>query len=78
MARRSAQPADLFLGYHALDVFGLAFDAIARAAIRFDRQASDNRIDAALPRVGAALRPLQLVVNVVVDREIVGHRLSFR
>src|SRR6266853_5224107 len=74
----STQPADLFLGHHALDILGLALDAVAGAAVRLDRQAGDNGIDAALLDDGAALRPLQLVVDVVVDRVIMGHRRSFR
>src|SRR6266567_688431 len=71
--RGSAEPADLLLGHHALDILGLALDAVARAAVRLDRQAADDGIDAALLDVGAALRPLLLVMDVVVDREIMGH-----
>src|SRR5476649_501969 len=44
----SAQPADLLLGHHALDILGLALDAVTRAAVRLDRQAADDGIDAAL------------------------------
>src|ERR1700674_5746451 len=73
----SIQPADLFLGHHALDILGLALDAIARASVRLDRQAGDDGIDAPLLDHGAALRPLQLVVDVVIDRKIMGHRLIF-
>src|ERR1700737_2037937 len=76
-AAGSAQPADLFLGHHALDILGLALDAVARASVRLDRQAGDDGIDAALLGVGAALRPLRLVMNVIIDREIVRHRLPF-
>src|ERR1700755_340098 len=75
-ATRSAQPADLFLGHHALDILGLALDAVARAAVRLDRQAADDGIDTALLDDGAALRALQLVVDIVVDRVIVRHRLG--
>src|SRR5258708_28161106 len=70
---RSAQPADLLLGHHALDILGLALDAVARAAVRLDRKAANDGIDTALLDVGAALRPLLLVMDVVVDREIMGH-----
>src|SRR5882762_10118195 len=77
-AARSAQPADLLLGHHALDVLGLALDAVARAAVRLDRQAGDDGVDASLLDGGAALRPLQLMVDVVIDRVVVGHRLSSR
>src|SRR5260370_40662806 len=73
----SIQPANLFLGHHALDILGLAFDAVARASVRLDRQAGDDGIDAALLGDGATLRPLQLVMDVIIDREIVSHRLSF-
>src|SRR4030081_3761119 len=73
-ATRSAQPADLFLGHHALDVLGLALDPVARAAVRLDRQPADDGIDAALLDDGAALRALQLVVDIVIDRVIVRHR----
>ena len=48
----SDQPADLFLGHHALDILGLALDAVARAPVRLDRQAGDDGIDAALLDVG--------------------------
>src|SRR5476651_293919 len=78
VAIRSAEPADLFLGHHALDILSLALDAIARAAVRLDRQAGDNGIDAALLDDGAALRTLQLVVDVIINRVIMGHRNSFR
>ena len=78
MPRGSVQTADLLLGYDALDVLGLALDPVARAPVRLDRQAGDNGIDAALLDDGAALRPLKLVVDVVVDRVIVGHRVCFR
>src|SRR3954454_16947128 len=71
---RSAQPADLFLGHHALDILGLALDPIAGAAVRLDRQATDDGIDAALLDDGAALRALQLVVDIVINRVIVRHR----
>src|ERR1700682_3635298 len=71
----SIQPADLFLGHHALDILGLALDAIARASVRLDRQAGDDGIDASLLGDRATLRPLHLVMDVVIDREIVGHRL---
>src|SRR4029077_3921255 len=73
----SVEPADLFLGHHALDVFGLALDTVARASVRLDRQAGDDGIDAALLDAGAALRPLQLVVDIVIDRVIVRHRAVF-
>src|ERR1700712_5751817 len=76
-ATRSAQPADLFLGHYALDVLGLALDAVARAAVRLDRQAADDGINTALLDDGAALRALQLVVNVVIYRVIVRHRAVF-
>ena len=74
----SAEPADLLLGHDALDVFGLALDAIARAAVGLDREAADDGLDASFLDGGAALRPLQLVVHVVIDRKIVGHQRSFR
>ena len=77
-AARSRKPADLFLGHYALDIFGLALDAIARASVGLDRQTGDDGIDASLLNDGAALRALQLVVDVVVDRVIVGHHPSFR
>src|SRR5712675_1490603 len=70
----SVEPADLFLGHHALDILGLALDAVARTAVRLDRQAADDGIDAALLDDGAALRALQLVVDVVIYRVIVRHR----
>lgn len=72
----SAKPRDLFLGHDALDVFGLALDTIARTAIGFDRQAGDDGVDATFLHRGAALRALLLVMNVVIDREVMGHRRS--
>jgi hypothetical protein len=75
--RGSAQPADLFLGHHPLDVLSLAFDAVTRASVRLDGQACDDGIDASLPGDGAALRPLKLVVDIVIDRVIVRHRAIF-
>ena len=77
-AARSRKPADLFLGHYALDILGLALDTVARASVRLDRQAGDNGIDAALLGDGAALRPLHLVMDVVIDREIVGHGKIFQ
>src|SRR4051794_15519912 len=71
---RSAEPADLLLGHHTLDILGLALDAVAWAAVRLDRQTADDGIDAALLDDGAALRALQLVVNIVINRVIVRHR----
>src|SRR5664279_2911885 len=71
--RGSAEPADLLFGHHALDILGLALDPVARAAVRLDRQATDDGIDAALLDVGAALRTLLLVMDVVIDREVMGH-----
>src|SRR5947209_7446846 len=73
--QRSVQRADLFLGHDALDVLGLALDTIAPAAVRFDRQAADDGIDAALLDHGAALRALLLVVDIVVNRVTMRHRL---
>src|ERR1700753_1586724 len=76
-ANRSIQPADLFLGHDALDIAGLALDAVTRAAVGLDRQTRDDGIDVLFPRAGAALRPLRLMMNVFINCEIVGHRLSF-
>jgi hypothetical protein len=75
---RSAEPGDLLLGHDALDVLGLALDTIARAAIGLDRQAGNDGVDAAFLRRGTALRALLLVMNVVIDRIVMGHRRSFR
>jgi hypothetical protein len=71
---RSAQTADLLLSDDPLDILGLALDAVAGPAVSLDWQAGDDGIDAALFDGGAALRPLQLVMHVIVDRKIVGHR----
>src|SRR4051812_33830071 len=73
----SLQRADLLLGDDAFDVLALALDAIAAASVGFDRQAADDGIDAALFQDGAALRALQLVKYVVIDRVAVRHRLVF-
>src|SRR6202012_1392644 len=76
-ADRSIHPADLFLGHDALDIAGLALDAVTRAAVGLDRQTRDDGIDVLFPSAGAALRPLRLMMNVFINCEIVGHRLSF-
>src|SRR5476651_551785 len=47
-AAGSIQPADLFLGYHALDVLGLALDAVTGTAVGLDRKTGHNGIDASL------------------------------
>src|SRR3954468_20831175 len=65
--RKSAEPADLFLGHHALDLLSLALDAVTGAAVSLDRQAADDGIDAALGGGGAALRSLDLVMDVIVN-----------
>ena len=74
----SAEPGNLLLGHDALDVLGLALDTIARTAVRLDRQAGNDGVDATFLRRGAALRALLLVMNVVIDRVVMGHRRSFR
>jgi hypothetical protein len=76
-AAGSSQPADLFLGHHPLDVLGLALDTVTGPSVRLDRQAGDNGINASLLDDGTTLRPLQLVVDIVIDRVIVGHRSVF-
>src|ERR1044072_2851881 len=63
----SVQRTDLLLGHDALDVLGLALDAVAPAAVSLDRKAADNRINTALLDDGAALRALKLVVDIVID-----------
>ena len=68
----SAEPGDLFLGHDALDILGLALDAVARAAVGLDRQARDDRVDASFLHRSAALRALLLVMDVVIDRVIIG------
>ena len=65
-------------GHDAFNIFRLALDAVARAAVRLDRQAGDDSVHAALLDRGPALRALQLVMNVIIDRKIVGHRCFFR
>src|SRR5205085_5565101 len=70
------QTADLFLGHHALDVLGLALDAVARAPVGLDRQAADDGIDAALGGGGAALRSLNLMMDIVVNSVNMGHLYS--
>src|SRR5580765_757017 len=67
-AEPSAQSRDLLLGHEALDILGLAPDAVARASVGLDRQTGDNGINGSLLDRGAALRPLQLVMYVVIDR----------
>src|SRR5260370_3728922 len=44
-AAGSTQPADLFLGHHALNIFGLALDPLARAPSRLPLQATNHGID---------------------------------
>src|ERR1700722_5455674 len=73
---RSTEPADLLFGHHAFDILGLALDAVARASIGLDRQTGDDGVHATLLDDGTALRTLKLVMDVIVDREIMGHRRS--
>src|SRR5207237_8083254 len=73
-AKGSAEPGNLFLGHDTLDILGLALDAVARAAVGLDRQARDDRVDASFLHRGAALRALLLVMDVVIDRVVMGHR----
>jgi hypothetical protein len=65
-------PADLLLGHHALDLFGLALNPVARASVRLDWQARGNRIDVVLLRDIALLWSLppqqHAVIDGVVDR----------
>jgi hypothetical protein len=71
---QSAKPADLFLGHHPLELFGLALDTVTGTSVRLNGQAADDRIDAALLNHGAALRSLDLVVDVIIYRVNMGHR----
>src|SRR6476660_8890707 len=77
LPQESAEPGNLLLGHDALDILGLALDTIARAAVGLDRQAGNDGVDAAFLRRGAALRALLLVMNVVIDRVVMGHRRVF-
>jgi hypothetical protein len=74
---RSIQPADLFLGHYAFDILALALDTVTWTTVGLDRQTADDGINAAFLGNSAALRALLLVVNVVIDSEIMGHRLPF-
>src|SRR5437764_8776658 len=74
---RSAERADLLLGHHALDVLGLALDAIARPSVGLDRQPAHDGIDASLLDAGAALGSLKLMMNVVIDRVAMRHFAFF-
>src|SRR4051812_40916148 len=73
----SAEAADLLLGHHALDILGLALDAVTRSPVGFDRQAAHNGIDAARPDHGAALRALHLMMDVVIDCVAMRHGRFF-
>src|SRR6516164_488192 len=67
--RRSTESADLFLGHHPLELFGLALDTIAPTPVRLDRQPTDDGINTALLDDGTALRSLNLMQNVIVYGE---------
>jgi hypothetical protein len=67
--------AQQVLGHHALEIFVLALDAVPRAPVRFYRQERDDRVDVALLDNIAALRPLKLVEDVVVDMVDMFHRV---
>jgi hypothetical protein len=58
---------EFVFGHNALEIFGFAFDAVPNASVRLDREASNNSVDGPFAIVGAALRSLGLMMNVVVD-----------
>ena len=68
--------AELLFSHDPLDIFRLASDAVSQTPVGLDRHAADDGVDVGPDLVGAALRSLALVMDVVVDREVVGHGVS--
>jgi hypothetical protein len=62
----SQWPAKLVFRYNALNIVGLASDAIADAPVSFDRHARNDGVDIGADVLGTALRPLMLMTNIVV------------
>uniref|UniRef100_Q07PH8 Uncharacterized protein n=1 Tax=Rhodopseudomonas palustris (strain BisA53) TaxID=316055 RepID=Q07PH8_RHOP5 len=70
---RSQTLRKLLLGNYPLDVSCLALDAISQPSVCLDGHALNNRIDVRLLDFRSALRTLNLMMNVVVLGESVGH-----
>jgi hypothetical protein len=64
-----------FLGYDPLEILFPALDAIPGTPVRLYGQQGENGIDMTRLDSVAALRPLMLVMNVVVDMIDVFHVL---
>src|SRR5664279_773471 len=67
------QAAERVLGRNPLEILFVALDAISKASIGLHRQQCENCIDVALRDDIAALRPLNLAKDVVVDMVCVFH-----
>jgi hypothetical protein len=59
---------EFIFSYNTLEILGFAFDAVSNASVRLNREACNNSVDGPFAIVGAALRSLGLMMNVVVDR----------
>ena len=66
---------EFIFSHNTLEILSFAFDAVSNASVRLNREARNDSIDGPFAIVGAALRSLALMMNVVVDREEVGHSI---
>jgi hypothetical protein len=67
------ETTEQFLGYDPLEILFVALDPIPRTPVRLYGQQGENGIDMTRLDSVAALRPLMLVMDVVVDMIDVFH-----
>jgi hypothetical protein len=63
----------LIFSHNTLEILGFVLDAVSNAPIRLNQEACNNGVDRSFATVGAALWSLGLMMDVVVDREEIGH-----
>jgi hypothetical protein len=65
--RASNSLTEFIFSHNTLEILGFAFDAVSNASVRLNREARNNSVDGPFAIVGAALRSLALMMNVVVE-----------
>jgi hypothetical protein len=73
MGRYSQSLTEFVFSHDTRKVLGAAFDAVSNAPIRLNREARNNGVDRPFAIIGAALRSLGLMTDIVVDREKIRH-----
>jgi hypothetical protein len=63
----SAEAAEFVFSHDSFEILVAALDAIANAAVAFDRQAPRDRVDLARTRQIAQLRSLPPMMNFIVN-----------